>query len=140
MGATVVALAACHHDAPITSCEQELSGTYVSEPGRPWRLAERRGALEAYPLFDDSGRGSSDEIAPRWLELARTPAGITGTVRRRFMRGAVRCEAKVPARIVSCANDTLELVLADPVPPLAHAPCRFGRPAGSRRELWRRVR
>ncbi|MEJ7598031.1 MAG: hypothetical protein WKG01_09000 [Kofleriaceae bacterium] len=135
----VAALGACHHDAPITSCEQDLSGTFDSSGAR-WMLTERRGALEGYPLFDDSGRGSSDEVAPRWLELTRTPAGITGLVRRRYMRGAARCEAETPARIVGCAGDTLELVLADPIPPLSFTPCRFGRPDGSRRERWRRVR
>ena len=132
-------LAACDQRAAITSCDQDLSGIY-DVAGKRWMLAEQRGSFEGYPLFDDSGRGSSDEVAPRWIELARQPNGIAGLVRRRYMRGASSCEAKVLLRITSCADDALEVVVADPAPPLAFEPCRFGRLDSSRRERWRRVR
>jgi hypothetical protein len=127
----LLALVACSSPAPITSCESDLSGVYEAD-GKRWMLAESRGALEGYPIHDDSGSG---EIAPRWLELARTPSGITGLVRRRHGL----CESEATIRITSCTGDTLELVLADPPPPLTTSPCTFGRPDSSRRERWRRV-
>jgi hypothetical protein len=54
------------------------------------------------------------------------------------MRGAERCDAHVPVYITRCAGDTLELVLADPSPPLAYAPCTWSRPGPSRLVRWRR--
>ena len=129
----LVGLAACDHHTPITSCESDLSGIYEAS-GKRWMLARSRGGLEGYPLHDDSVRGSG-EIAPRWLELARTPIGITGFIRRRYGL----CESEAPFRITSCTDDTLEIVLADPPPPLTLEPCAFGRPDSSRRERWRRV-
>ncbi|HEY5933048.1 MAG TPA: hypothetical protein VIU61_00345 [Kofleriaceae bacterium] len=130
----LVALAACDRNPPITSCDSDLSGIYEVS-GKRWMLSRSRNGLEGYPLHDDSGRGSG-EVAPRWLELARTPIGITGFVRRRFGT----CESEAAFRITSCTGDTLEIVLADPPPPLALEPCTFGRPDSSRRERWRRVR
>ena len=128
----LLALAACSHRDPIASCDSELAGVY-DVAGARWMLARSRTGLEAYPLHDDSGSG---DVAPRWLELARTPDGITGRVRRRYGL----CESAAPARITSCRDDMLELVLADPPPPLTAAPCRFGRPDSSRVERWRRIR
>jgi hypothetical protein len=124
--------AGCSSPSPITSCESDLTGIYDAD-GKRWMLAESRGALEAYPIHDDSGSG---DVAPRWLELARTPSGITGLVRRRFSL----CDSEAPVRLTTCTDDTLELVLADPPPPLGKDPCRFGRPDSSRRERWTRVR
>ena len=59
-------------------------------------------------------------------------ATLTGTLRRRYMRRAERCDAHVPVHITRCAGDTLELVLADPSPPLVYAPCTWSRPGPSR--------
>ena len=128
MKLALLALVACSSPPPITSCDSDLSGIY-EVAGKRWMLAQSRNGLEGYPLDDDSGHGSG-EVAPRWLELARTPIGITGFVRRRF----ATCESEATFRITSCARDTLEIVLADPPPPLTLEPCAFGRPDSSRRE------
>jgi hypothetical protein len=42
--------------------------------------------------------------------------------------------------VTSCKDDTLEIVLGDPVPPISFAPCAWGQNAPSRRERWRRVK
>jgi hypothetical protein len=59
-------------------------------------------------------------------------------MKRRYTRAADACTAKVPAHLIACGAQTLELVLADPSPPLGFSPCNFGRPATSRRERWHR--
>jgi len=105
--------------------------------------------------------GSELVVAPRVIDFQRTPAGaisgssdpgpqpgedrpaagrlpLAGTLRRRYMRRAARCEAHVPVHVTSCAGDTLELVLADPSPPIEYAPCTWSRPGPSRLVRWRR--
>jgi hypothetical protein len=78
--------------------------------------------------------GSLAAGLPRPLEQT----GLAGTLRRRYMRRAERCDGHVPVHITRCAGDTLELVLADPSPPLAYAPCTWSRPGPSRLVRWRR--
>ena len=129
-------LAACGRPA-ITSCDDDLGGIYVNGAER-WSLTDREKTLEAYPLFPDVPAAGEYEVAPRVIDFDRTSAGITGLVKRRYMRGAKGCVAKVPARVTSCTGDGIEIVLADPVPPLAVEPCRFARPDSSRRERWTR--
>jgi len=111
-----------------------------------------------------AGTGSSAEapgggpaeviVAPRVIEFRSSPAGsgpgsgasglparkapLEGTLRRRYMRGAERCDAHVPVHITRCAGDLLELVLSDPAPPLAYAPCTWSRLGPSRLVRWRR--
>ncbi|HEX2689745.1 MAG TPA: hypothetical protein VHN14_24170 [Kofleriaceae bacterium] len=63
---------------------------------------------------------------------------LAGTLRRRYMQRQARCEAHVPVHITRCAGDTLELVLADPSPPLAYVPCTWSRTEPSRLVRWRR--
>jgi hypothetical protein len=158
-------LAACDHHASIESCRQDLGGTYVFE-GQRWMMLDDGVALEAYPLFPDVPGASDLEVAPRVLDLVRDDDGIAGHVHRRYMRGAAACEAAIPARITVCADDALDVLLADPVPPLqfggpfsvalepSSAPgtlsiqlfvisftrpiCVFPRPGGNRRERWHR--
>ena len=45
---------------------------------------------------------------------------------------------QLPVRVARCADDTLEVVHADPPPPLSFAPCQFGRAEPARVERWRR--
>jgi len=136
--------------APIAACSDDLRGVYVVD-GKRWMILDHRATLEAYPLFDDVHHAAAAapglEVAPRAIDLQRTPAmerpapgadELAGTVTRRYLRGADRCDAQARARVTACSGDTLELVLADPVPPITFAPCAWGQPASSRRERWRR--
>lgn len=154
VGALIVMVAACGRP-PIESCRDDLRGVYTSGgdgTAPPFGSAAGRGAssverwmvlddgatLEAYPLFADGGQDPALEIAPRVIELERSAAGVAGTLRRRYMQQAARCDAQVAVHVTRCAGTTLELVLADPSPPLAFTPCTWPRPAASRVERWQR--
>ena len=132
----LVVLAACGKPA-ITSCDDPIGGIYAKGIER-WSVTDRGTTLEAFPLFPDLPRAGDYEVAPRVIDFDRTTAGIAGLVKRRYMRGAKGCVGEVPARITSCTSEAIEIVLADPVPPLAVEPCRFPRPDSSRRERWTR--
>ncbi len=144
-----VAIAGCDHPPPLASCTDDLRGVYVVDPGsateapgdiRRWMVLDHRVTLEAYPLFDDRDRALPGlEIAPRVLDLRREGDSLAGEMRRRYLRGADRCEARATVRITACRGETLELVLADPVPPTGFTPCTWGELATSRRERWSRV-
>jgi hypothetical protein len=133
-----LAIAACGR-APIATCRDDLRGVYASGAER-WMVLDDGATLEAYPLFPDGGGDPKLEIAPRVIELARTPgdAGLAGTLRRRYLQQAARCDAAVPVHVTRCAGDLLELVLADPAPPTQLAPCRWPRPGASRVARWQR--
>jgi hypothetical protein len=138
--AIALACGACDRRPPLASCEDDLRGVYAAD-GRRWMLLDEAGALEAYPLFSDAPPAPGLEVAPRMIALQRTPRGITGHVRRRYMRGSQACVAEVPARVTACAGDAIELVLSDPEPPIAwpaapEQPCGWPRPGSSRRERW----
>ena len=89
-------------------------------------------------------------VAPRVIDFKRPVAAVAtapgragttplaGTLRRRYMRRAERCEAHLPVHVTHCAGDTLELVLADPSPPIEFSPCTWSLPDPSRVERWRR--
>ena len=72
------------------------------------------------------------------VESTAGDAPIAGTLRQRFMRREAQCDAELAVHVTRCAGDTLELVLADPSPPLAFAPCRWPSPGASRAVRWRR--
>jgi hypothetical protein len=131
-------LCACDRRAAITSCDDDLRGRWRTETGQTWMILDGGDALEIYPLFPDVPGDASDlEVAPRVIDLRRTPAGISGELHRRYLRRAAICDAKVPARITAC-GDALDLVFADPAPPVGFAPCAWGRTNPSRRERWHR--
>jgi hypothetical protein len=137
------ALGACSR-APLTSCDDDLRGVYTDGDQR-WMLLDDGATLTAYPLFPDGAPppGPPDAIAaPRTIALTRSPARaprvLAGTLRRRYMQRADRCDAELAVHITRCSGDELELVLADPSPPLAFAPCRWPRPAPARVARWRR--
>lgn len=142
----VAAAAACSRRASIASCDDDLRGVYASDAGR-WMLLDQGATLEAYPLFPDADGPPDAVAAPRRIELSRAAGGtaaapgtaaLAGALRRRYMRGAERCDARVPVQITRCAGDALDVVLADPSPPLGFAPCTWPSPAASRIERWRR--
>jgi hypothetical protein len=113
----VAVIAGCDRRAPIATCKQNLSGTYLAD-GKRWMLEDHGDTLEAWPLFPDIPANGELEIAPRVIDFVRNDEGVSGNVRRRYMRGREQCNAKIPARITVCADDALDVVLADPVPPL----------------------
>jgi hypothetical protein len=140
----VAATAACNRRASIASCDDDLRGVYAGDAGR-WMLLDQGATLEAYPLFPDADGPPGLVTAPRRIELSRAAAAVapgtaaaTGALRRRYMRGAERCDARVSVQITRCTGDALEVVLADPSPPLGFAPCTWPSPAASRLERWRR--
>lgn len=142
--AAQLALAACGRGAPIASCDDDLRGVYAAGDRR-WMVIDRRATLEAYPLFPDAdGLPELPELvaAPRVIDLARggrtDGAPLTGVLRRRYMRRAERCDAQLPVQVTRCAGDALEMVLADPAPPIGFAPCAWPPPGPSRVERWRR--
>lgn len=140
----IVALAAilaggCARDS-IESCAQNLSGEYTGERG-VWVITETQDRLEIYPVFPDRGIPADGtlEIAPRVITLDRTADGtLRGEAKRRYMKASASCLAKVAVRITRCANDTLDVVMADTAPPLSFAPCQWGRVEPARVELWKR--
>ncbi|HEX8108988.1 MAG TPA: hypothetical protein VF516_14750 [Kofleriaceae bacterium] len=134
-------VAACSRRAPLASCDDNLHGVYTAGPDERWMLVARRDSLEAYPLFPDVDGPRELEIGPRRIDFTRSPASpaaLAGTVHRRYMRRDAICEAQLPVHITRCAGDTLELVLADPAPPLGFSPCRWPGPAPSRLVRWQR--
>ena len=146
--ALLAALASCGaRSEPIARCTDELAGVYEVEttateqtPAR-WHVLDNRRSLEAYPMFDDALAVAGLETAPRVIDLRRTDGdALVGEVTRRFMQGALRCDAKASAKVVACKDDMLEIVLADPVPPISFEPCAWGQSASSRRERWHRMK
>jgi hypothetical protein len=138
-----IAIAACNRPAPIASCHDDLRGAYAGPaPGERWMMLDSGNALEAYALFPDGEVAAGVVAAPRVIDLTRAAqAGgneLVGTLHRRYMRRADSCDAQVPVHVTRCAGDTLELVLADPAPPLAFAPCAWPTPGSSRVVRWRR--
>ena len=135
--ALAIAVAACGKRATVTACTDDLAGAWKGESGQRWMIIDDGKALEAYTLFDDTRPALAGiEIGPRVIDLARTPQGAEGDVKRRYMRTGDECVGRAPAHLVSCGEDTLELVLADPAQPTAYSPCQWGRPESSRRERW----
>jgi hypothetical protein len=127
--------------ASSASCD-DLRGAWRAEAtGARWMILDHGRSLEGYPLFDDGKPTSVSpalETAPRVIDLARADGELRGEVKRRFMRGADACVGKLPVRVTACTGDTLELVFAEPVPPLTFAPCTWGTTGPSRRERWLR--
>ena len=140
--AVAVLAAACSRREPITTCEQSLEGAWQSDRvGERWMILERNGALESYPLFPDGrpvGVPAELETAQRVIDLSRTPSGIAGDVKRRFMLRGVACLSTASVHVTGCSNDVIELVLADPPAPAGFEPCSLPRPDSSRRERWSR--
>jgi hypothetical protein len=131
----------------------DAAGPGETGPGAAGPGAAGPGALVVAPRAIELERGPAGverstaglERSTAGLErstagLERSTAGLSGALRRRYMQGAAICEARVPVHVTRCAADTLELVLADPSPPLGFAPCTWPRPAPSRVVRWRRAR
>jgi hypothetical protein len=143
--AVAITILACSRRPEIASCDDDLRGVYVVD-GMRWMMLDDGATLEAYPLFPDSEGPRELVVAPRVIDLERhhepvlaeVTAALRGTLRRRYMRRAERCDAQVPVHVTRCAGDTLELVLADPAPPIGFSPCTWPGPGPSRVVRWRR--
>jgi hypothetical protein len=137
--AALLLLVACSRRDPVTSCADNLGGAWTTDHGERWMIVDNGPGLETYTLFDDTHPVSSPagvEIGPRVIDLDR--AAQRGEVKRRYGQAGVVCLAKAPVHVLACKDDTLELVIADPTPPISFAPCAWGRSEPSRRERWRR--
>ena len=137
--AALLVLGACSRRDPVMSCSDNLAGAWSSEGGEHWAILDHGHVLESYPLFDDTHPRNAPaglELGPRVIDLER--GGRRGEIKRRYGKAGVVCLAKAPVHVMSCADDTLELILADPTPPISFAPCAWGRSEPSRRERWRR--
>ena len=133
--AAVAVCAACESRAPITSCDMNLHGVYVTPGGARWMLLDNRSTLELFPLFDDS----VPDGAPRLIDVARGDK-LAGHVKRRFMQRAAHCEARAPVTITACKADALQLVIGDVVPPVSYEPCAWPQQVPTRVETWKRDR
>jgi hypothetical protein len=129
---TVAVVTACDRRPEVTSCADDLHGVWLAPSGR-WALIDYGKKLEAFTLFDDA----VPEGAPRAITLERTDK-LAGEVKRRYVRGADACEARAPFHVTKCEANELQVVLADPQPPITFAPCSWGAAADSRVERWRR--
>ena len=130
--ALVVALCACRRD-PVTSCADDLQGIWDGND-RSWSILDDGTNIEIDPLFADA----PGDAAPRVLDLKRSGDGLAGTEHRLYSRRADHCDAKVPVRIASCRDDTIEIVLTEPAPPIAWSPCTWPRAEPSRALRWHR--
>jgi hypothetical protein len=146
--ALLFALAACSRRAELTSCDDDLRGVYRNGDER-WMILDKDARLEAYPLFPDADGPAELVTAPRKIEFTRSPDAaaasratdpgtLSGTLHRRYMRGAASCDARIAIHVTRCVGDTLDLVLADPSPPIGFAPCAWPGPAPSRLVHWQR--
>ncbi len=133
LGALLVWTAACRPaPAPLASCADPLDGVWrVDEPrtaaitpsGEPRRyhvLEAAAGAIELYPMFDDSVLAPGDRkdtsadaviVAPAAFDLTRTAdrGALVGSQTRRFARGAASCVLRTAARLTACAGDRAQL-------------------------------
>ena len=138
-------VAACSSRPRVATCDDDLTGTWRGEAGT-WMILDDHTTLEAYPVFDDMPDHATAVIhaparavvAPRLIDLRRLPHGLVGEVHRRYMQGAVACESKAQIHVLACSDAALEIVLADPAPPVTFAPCAWAGPPPSHRELWTR--
>ncbi len=137
LGLLIVLGVGCSKHATIASCNDELGGVWRDGSGAPWMMLDDDATLEAYPMFADS-IGSDVLGAPRVIDLTRAGERLDGTVHRRFERRADHCDARAPIHVTACKDDTLEIVIADPAPPIDVAPCRWSVTPPSRVERWHR--
>jgi len=130
-----VLLCACSRGS-VTSCADDLEGVWESDDQARWHILDDGHAIEIDPLFADGRAG-----APRVADLKRTPSGdgLVGTMHRRHSQRDQACDSRATIRITACHERTLDLVVADPAPPLTFSPCTWGRSSPSRVEHWRRL-
>lgn len=132
--AALLLLSACQHRAPITSCDDNVHGVYVTPAGTRWMVLDNGPTLEAYPLFDDSVPGG----APQVIDLHRDGARLSGEIRRRFMLRDVTCDARATIHVTTCRGADLQVVLGDVAPPVTYSPCTWPQQQPTHVETWHR--
>ena len=150
LATAALAALGCRRPAPLASCADDLAGVWAvpDEPtasGEPRRyhVIDRGGAIELYPMFDDSVVAPGDRkattadaviAAPAAIDLTRAADGtLTGTLVRRFQRGAATCILRTPARLHDCAGDRATLEVTPLAPPVDWARCA---PPDPRPRTW----
>jgi hypothetical protein len=121
----------------VAACTDDLDGAWRGLDGRRWMILDEGATLEAYPMFPD-GVGSDVLGAPRVIDLSRAGGALAGTVHRRYEHRADSCDARAPATVLACRDGALELLLADPPPPTAFAPCTWPPATPPHAERWTR--
>lgn len=129
------------------------SGPPGSTPGAAGRATDAAAASRSADTVAASRSTDADAVAAsrstdaapasRSTDAAtasRAPGAgaIAGVLHRRYMRGSAICDARIPVHVTRCAGDTLDLVVADPSPPIGFAPCAWPGPAPSRLVHWQR--
>ena len=126
-GLTALALTAslgCQR-APVASCADDLGGVWRGPAGR-YQLLDSRARLELYPLFAELPAGLPPGVvaAPAVIDLTRAEAALpTGTMTRRYERGARFCRVSTPARLIGCGGARLTLTVIPPPPPVDWERC-----------------
>lgn len=133
LAAAAVLICACSRES-VTSCADDLDGVWQGAGDERWHILDDGHALEIDPLFADGALG-----APRVADLTRAAGAVAGTMHRRYSQRDQACDSRATIRITACHDGTLDLVVADPAPPLTFAPCTWGRSPLSRVEHWRRL-
>lgn len=112
-------VAGCDRAPTVRGCDDDLAGVWRSDGGA-WQLLDHRARLELYPLHAELPTALPERVvaAPLAIDLTRSrDAAPTGTVTRRYERGAQFCRRTAPATLRGCADDRLTLELALPPPP-----------------------
>lgn len=144
--ALALLVAGCRARAPVASCADRLDGEWRADGSGAWAITDDGARAEAYPLWPDlgAGLGSGVRAAPRaaTIEHAAGAARLEGSIARLYTRGAHVCRATAPLHVLACADDTLDVILADPSEPAFGSgdACAIPRAGASRRERWHRVR
>ncbi len=123
--ALAVAAGGCG-DAPALAadCGGSLAGVWRGPSGR-WQALEARGRIELYPIDREPALALPPDVvsAPAAIDLTRGGAGLTGTLTRRFERGAQFCRVTTPIEAVTCGGGTVTLLVHPPTAPADWTTC-----------------
>jgi hypothetical protein len=123
--ALAVAAGGCSQGPALTAdCGGSLAGVWRAPSGR-WQALEGRGRIELYPIDREPAAVLPPGVmsAPAAIDLTRGSAGLTGTLTRRFERGAQFCRVTTPIAAVACGGGALTLTVHPPAPPSDWTTC-----------------
>jgi hypothetical protein len=130
LGLMAIVAIGCENAPELSSCRESISGVWRAADGKRWAVMDLGARPEIYPMFADGALppGAAPDIvaSPRVIDLERAGALVTGTIRRRFMRGKRSCtiEASIPA--IACSGRTITIELPSELPaPTAFEPCAY---------------
>jgi hypothetical protein len=114
-------LAACDdgRPGPLHDCGGDLRGVWHDADGHRFDVIGADAGWEWYPMYDDRPTALPERVtvAPMMIEMPRLPGDLTGTLTRRYERGAVSCPQKTVATLTACHGEHAELRTQDPTPP-----------------------